>query len=83
MHFKHVHVLTNSPCLPPVLGQDFSWLLNGNLILIWAYARKFHLSMPLDHSFSNTHYVHDAIPWKSLAFISFEQFSKWEIFYKK
>jgi hypothetical protein len=70
MHFKHVRVPANSSCLLPLLGPRFFLTPSGSPILIWVYARKFHLSMPLDHSFNNTHYVHDVISWKSLTFIS-------------
>ncbi len=52
MHFGHVHVLAaNSPCLLPLLAPRFLLAPPRSSILIWAYAREFHLSMPLDNPF--------------------------------
>jgi hypothetical protein len=49
MHFGHVHVPASSPCLPPLLEPRFLLAPKWSPILIWAYAREFHLSMPLDN----------------------------------
>jgi len=39
--------------------------------MIWAYAKKFHLSNAnLTTLFAFIHYFHDTISWKFLAFIS-------------
>jgi hypothetical protein len=53
--------------LASFFGAKLSLTPSGNPILIWAYARKFHLSHAIS---SDIHYVHDAIFWKFLAFIS-------------
>jgi hypothetical protein len=54
--------------LTSFFGAKFSLNPSGSSILIWAYARKFHLSHAIS---SDIHYVHDAIFWNFLAFISF------------
>jgi hypothetical protein len=70
MHFEHVHVPTNSPCLPPLLGPRFFltplWESNFDLGL----RKKFHLSKPIWQPFLYVPNVHDVIFWKLLAFIS-------------
>ncbi len=71
VHFEHVHVLTSSHCLPPPLGPKFiltpRWESNFNLSLCKKIPFvPYHLITLL----SDIHYVHDAISWRSLTFIS-------------
>jgi hypothetical protein len=61
MHFKHVRIPISSPYLLLLLGPRFfltpMWESDFDL----GFRKKNYLSMPLDNSFSNTHYVCDAI----------------------
>jgi hypothetical protein len=71
MHFEHVHLLASSPYLLPLLGPKFlltpRWEFDFDLSL-----RKKVPFVPCHLMIlpSDIHYVHNAISWKSLAFIS-------------
>jgi len=63
-HLKHVHVPTNSPCLPPLLGPSF---LNPK-VGVWFWFGPTRNSsicpMPFDNSICLIQISHDTISWK-------------------